>query len=380
MREYTIIKIALTIIICAFVCRTATSQSYQWANSVGGTGWDQGWTITTDLSDNVLVAGSFYNTVDFNPDSLVTDNLTSNGVDDIFFTKYGADGSYIWTKAIGGNGWDRCYSIVTDSFGNIYITGNFGGNVDFDPGSGTDNLSGNGNYDIFFAKYDSSGSLIWANGAGSSGYEIGYGIAVDQYGNVYVTGSFSNTVDFDPGSGTANLTSNGKNDIFFAKYDLNGNFIWVKNIGTSASDRGRGITIDTQGNLLIIGEFGFQSGGTADFDPGTGVADTANLTSNGADDIFFAKYDSSGGYLWAYNIGSTAQDLGTSITTDTADNVLITGYFNSSADFDVGAGSALLTANSGDIFLAKYDANGNYLWANNMGGTEYDHGYSIATD
>ncbi|MBW8049614.1 MAG: T9SS type A sorting domain-containing protein [Cytophagales bacterium] len=194
--------------------------------------------------------------------------------------------SYQWAKSIGSTTTDHGNSIATDASGNAYITGYFQDTADFDPGAGVQNLTSVGARDIFFAKYDTNGNYLWAKSIGSTSPDYGYSIATDASGNAYITGSFEDTADFDPGAGVQNLISVGQVDIFFAKYDANGNYLWAKSIG-STWDRGNSIATDASGNAYITGYFQ----GTADFDPGAGVQ---NLTSVGNTDIFFAKYQGSG--------------------------------------------------------------------------------------
>ncbi|HEX6426137.1 MAG TPA: SBBP repeat-containing protein, partial [Niastella sp.] len=182
--------------------------------------------------------------------------------------------------------------IVLDGAGNRYITGYFNGAVDFDPGAGTQNLTSAGSNDIFLAKYDASGNYVWAKGMGGIGFEMGYSLAVDASGNSYITGQFTGTVDFDPGSGTQNLTTTGNADIFLAKYDASGNYMWAQQIGATNNDIGYALAVDASGNSYITGYFN----GTVDFDPGAGTQD---LISTGNADIFLAKYDASGNYVWA---------------------------------------------------------------------------------
>ncbi|MBN4066018.1 SBBP repeat-containing protein [Candidatus Amoebophilus asiaticus] len=347
--------------------------NYIWANSIGSTSSDVGFGIVTDASGNVYITGNFYGTVDFDPGA-GTQNLISMGNNDIFFAKYDTGGNYIWAKSIGSTNADGGKNITLDASGNVYIIGDFLGTADFDPGSGTQNLTSSGWFDIFFAKYDANGNYQWAKRVGGSGYDYGYSIDTDTFGNVYITGNFQGTADFDPGSGTQYLASAGSSDIFFAKYDGGGNYQWAKRIGSTSYDVGFGITIDDLVNVYITG--GFYD--TVDFDPG---ASTMNFTSLGSMDIFLAKYDSSGNYQWAKSIGSTNYDYGKGIDTDAQGNVYVTGLFEDTANFDPGSGVENLTS-SGlyDIFFAKYDANGNYEWANSIGSTDYDRGISIVTD
>ncbi|TAL58674.1 MAG: T9SS type A sorting domain-containing protein [Bacteroidetes bacterium] len=288
--------------------------------------------------------------------------------------------TYQWAKNFGGTSTDRGNDMAVDASGNVYVIGDFFGTADFDPGAGTANLTSSG-FDIFFAKYDVNGNYLWAKRIGSaSNQDRGQRIAVDGSGNVYITGVFGGTTDFDPEAGTANLFAVGSSeDVFFAKYDVNGNYLWANGIGSTGYDVGYDIVVDASGNnVYITGSFA----GTADFDPGAG---TANLTLVGGNsDIFFAKYNFNGNYVWAKGIGSTSADAGNAIAVDGSGNVYITGYFYNTADFDPGAGIANLTsAGTGDIFFAKYDSNGGYLWAKGMGSTTistYDAGKGITVD
>jgi hypothetical protein len=166
------------------------------------------------------VTGYFDGTVDFDPGSGV-DPHSSNGAEDIFLSKFDSSGNFIWARTWGvGNG----YGVVVDGSGNAYVTGWFYDTVDFDPGSEIDNHTSNGINDIFLSKCDSSGNYKWARTWGGSDGEEGKSVAVDGSGNPYVTGYFQLTVDFDPGSGVDNHTSNGDWDIFLSKYDSNGNW------------------------------------------------------------------------------------------------------------------------------------------------------------
>jgi len=293
------------------------------------------------------------------------------------FAQSSSDVSYQWAKdiGIGSTTYDADQYMVVDDSGNVYITGSFVDTADFDPGAGTSDLISNGDEDIFFAKYDADGNHLWSASIGSIGNDRGFCIAVSSGGDVYITGHFEDTADFDPGSGTANLTSSGITDIFFAKYNSNGNFLWAKSIGGPAWDRGYDMVLDTVGNVYITGYF---HQGVVDFDPGVGIA---NLTSGGGFDIFFAKYDENGNYLWAKSIGGVFDDAGRSIAVDVDGNVCITGKFRNTADFDPGAGIANLTViGMVDIFFAKYDPNGNYLWAKSIGSIMSDYGSSIVVD
>ena len=362
-----------------FISKLDPSGNFLWAKCMGGTSpsGDYGKSIALDASGNVYTTGYFNGTADFDP-SAGTFNLTSTGSDDIFISKLDPSGNFLWAKAMGGTTYDYGMSIALDSSGNAYTMGYFRGTADFDPGAGTFNLASAGYDDIFISKLDPSGNFLWAKTMGGTSYENGNSIALDASGNVYTTGYFQGTVDFDPGAGTFYITSaGGGNDIFISKLEPSGNFIWAKEIRGTASEFGLSIALDTSGNTYTTGRFS----GTVDFDPGVG---TFNLTSAGGvndRDIFISKLDSSGNFLWAKAMGGTSYDYGKSIALDASGNVYTTGYFNGTADFDPSAGTFNLTsAGSDDIFISKLEPSGNFLWAKRMGGTSSDRGYSIALD
>ena len=354
----------------------ANAQALQWAKAMGGYFRDRGQSIAIDGSGNVYTTGNFDGTADFDPGAGVF-NLTSAGGPNNFISKLDASGNFVWAKSMGaGADHDNGFSIALDGSGNIYTTGFFEGTADFDPGAGVFNLTSAGNSDIFISKLDASGNFVWAKAMNGIGYGYGYSIALDGSGNVYTTGNFTATVDFDPGAGVFNLTSAGNYDIFISKLDASGNFVWAKSMGGGAYfDYSHSIALDGSGNVYTTGWFD----GTADFDPGAGVF---NLTSAGISDIFISKLDASGNFVWAKAMGGADPARGYSIALDGSGNVYTTGWFEGTADFDPGAGVFNLTTGGGgsDIFISKLDASGNFVWAKSMGGAYFDYSYSIALD
>jgi uncharacterized membrane protein YqhA len=203
---------------------------------------------------------------------------------------------------------------------------------------------------------------LWARKAGGTQDDKVYSIDIDSSGNSYVTGYFKGTASF----GTTTLTSIGNWDIFVAKLDSSGNWLWAKQAGGTDYDCGYDIATDSSGNSYVTGCFQ----GTASFGSTT-------LTSYGGYDIFVAKLDSSGNWLWAKKAGGTSPDYGYDIAIDSSGNSYVTGYFYSTASF----GDITLTSSGDyDIFVAKLDNSGNWLWAHKAGGPNEDYGYSIATD
>lgn len=267
-----------------YVLKLDVNGDFDWAKSFGGTGDDQGSSIGIDTLGNIYTAGSFSGTTtDFDPGTGVF-NLSSLGNDDVFIQKLDANGNFVWAKSFGGTGDDRTFSIAVDLSGNVYSSGFFTDTaVDFDPGAGNFNLSSLGNNDVFIQKLDANGDFLWAKSFGGIDYDQGNSIALDQFNNVYVTGYFSKTTDFDPGIGIFNMSAGNNPKIFVSKLDTNGNFLWAKSMGGAGNDRGNAITVDSIGNVYTTGRF---ERVVTDFDPGAGVF---NLTSVGGTDIFVHK-------------------------------------------------------------------------------------------
>ena len=354
-----------------YISKLDAAGNFVWAKKMGGISPDHGNSIALDASGNVFTTGSFEGTADFDPGA-GTFNLTSAGIYDIFISKLDAAGNFVWAKKMGGISNDEGFSIALDASGNVFTTGYFQGTVDFDPGAGTFNLTSVGSADIFISKLNAAGNFVWAKKMGGIGGEEGYSIDLDGSGNVYTTGYFQGTVDFDPGAGTFNLTSAGSGDIFISKLDAAGNFVWAKKMGGTSGDYGNSIALDASGNVFTTGIFQ----GTVDFDPGAG---TFNLTSAGNYDIFISKLDAAGNFVWAKKMGGTSVDYGYSIALDASGNVFTTGGFIGTVDFDPGVGTFILaSAGSADIFISKLDAAGNFVWAKQMGGIFPDESISIA--
>jgi len=274
------------------------------------------------------------------------------------------DIKHLWSKRFGGSYADTGYSVSVDSSGNVYITGYFSSStIDFGGGALTN--ANAGDYDIFLARFDSNGNHLWSKSFGGSSSDYGTSVSVDSSGNVYITGEFgSSTIDFGGGA----LTNAGGWDIFLAKFDSNGNHKWSKRFGGSYADTGYSVSVDSSGNVYITGYF---DSSTIDFGGGA-------LTNAGNSDIFLAKFDSNGNHLWSKRFGGSSSDIGYSVSVDSSGNVYITGrFYSSTIDF---GGGALTNAGYSDIFLARFDSNGNHKWSKRFGGSSDDRGSSVSVD
>ncbi|MCK4358781.1 MAG: SBBP repeat-containing protein [Candidatus Cloacimonetes bacterium] len=336
-----------------FVAKMDADGTWQWATKAAGTGYNRGYGITIDDAGYTYVTGSFENTATFGSYS-----FTSSGGADIFVAKLDADGTWQWATKAGGSDYDYGYGITIDDVGNTYVTGRFENTATF----GTDSLTSNGENDIFVAKMDTDGTWQWANKAGGSGHDCGYGITIDDVGNTYLTGYFGQTAIF----GFYSLTSSGGYDIFVAKIGTDGTWQWATKAGGSEYDFGLGITIDDAGNNYVTGRF-----------ENTATFGSNSLTSSGSEDIYVAKMDTDGTWQWASKAGGSNGDFGNGITIDDAGKIYVTGYFENTATF----GTYSLTSSGWrDIYVAKIDTDGTWQWATRAGGSVQDYGYGITMD
>jgi hypothetical protein len=350
-----------------------TQITFGTAVRMGAIGSDRAAAIALDASGNVYTTGFFQGTVDFDP-GVGTANLTSDGNSDVFVTKFDPAGNFIWAKRLGGTGVDKGAGLAVDAGGNVLVTGNFEFTVDFDPGLGTYNLSSVNKSDAFVTKLNPFGEFVWARSFGGEGADDGAAIAIGPANSVFLTGSFFETVDFDPGAGTVELVSAGDSDIYVVKLDSAGTYVWATRMGGNFTDSGKAIAVDGAGNVFTTGEFG----NLADFDPGAGEV---LLSVAGGNDAFLCKQTSTGSLAWAHGFGGVDFDIGTGVAVDADGNVYATGNFNDAVDFNPGAGDATRTsAGSIDAYVVKFTTAGVFGWVGSVGGTSFDFSSSIALD
>jgi len=323
-----------------FVAKLDSDGNLMWAAVIEGEHEIICNSIVFDHTDNVLLTGSYWETVDFDPGIGIFELSPVFGRD-LFILKLSPSGELVWGKSIGGVGsGDSGNSLVADSDGNIFVTGNFSDTVDFDPGSGGNELISNGNSDIFTLKLDSAGQLDWVIGNGGSVQDRGKSISIDNQGDILIGGTFGETVDFDPGPGILIYTS-GNFTAFIQKIDKEGHLIWAKAIGSgnnSLSD----MAIDNVGDVYATGSFHW----TIDFDPGPGLSE---LIPKGMADIYTLKLDAFGDFLWAQSFGADENDFGRKLIVDHKGNVFVAGTFSGIVDFDPGPD----TINHGFLFEGR---------------------------
>ena len=368
-------KNTILIVFLAFQMAFGQAPSLEWAHQIAGASNDMGNALVTDSLGNVYSTGSFTATNDFDPGPGTT-NLTSAGADDLFVLKMDGAGNFVWARRVGGTLNDRGNGLAVDPLGNVYITGTFQQTVDFDPGPGTSNLSSPGGEKCFVLKLDANGDFLWAVHFEANASNYGRGIATDDVGNVYLTGEFGGTADFDPGPGTFNLSA-AATDLFTVKLDAAGNLVWAVKQGGSSTEVAYALDLDVDGNVYTTGDFG----GFPDFDPGPGSF-VLSPTGGGQRSCFISKLDGSGGFVWAKMISGTDEVLGESIELDADKNVVLGGYFYGTADFDPGGATfnQSATGSTPDAFIAKLDSMGNFAWAKRIGYDQIDNCTAVGVD
>jgi len=270
----------------------------------------------------------------------------------------GQGASARWARGVGGNGDDYGWAVATDSDRNVYVTGYFSELAAIGP----TNFTSHGGHDIFVAKYDRNGNPLWSTRAGGPTDDQGRAIASDSSGDLYLTGYFRSNGVF----GATNVLSRGAEDVFLAKLDSSGRWLWTATAGGANADEGRSVAVDDQGNSYIAGIF-FAS---AAF--GTNVVE-----SRGQTDIVIARASAAGEWLWARSFGGAGFDESRGIAVSRNGECYVTGFFNGTAEFP---GTNLTTRGGSDIFIAKFDLDGELLWVQQAGGSSGDEGHAVAVD
>ncbi len=333
--------------------------------------------VAFDAAGNVFVTGWFTGVGDFDPGPDLVSLVGTDG--NTFVASYGPTGAYRFAFQIGGDELsvlEAGRDIAVDSIGNVYVAGLFPGEADFDPDE-VDELivESEGNTDAFLASYSNDGEVRFAFALGGTAGDNAWGVALDDADNVYVTGFFRESADFDPGPLVATLTSAGQEDAFLASYTSSGAYRYAVRMGGTQRDEARSVDVDDAGQAFITGFFL----GTADFDPAVGLLE---LTAVANRDLFVASYDSVGGVRFAFAAGDTGDDTGTDLVVDSTGALLLTGQTFGTVDLDPGPGAAEMPPFPFDAFIARYSNTGVFesLDIYEAPSTADSFGYSITVD
>ncbi|MFN6040075.1 MAG: SBBP repeat-containing protein, partial [Bacteroidota bacterium] len=354
-------KLKFILITLFALCNTKYyTQVFDWGKIEGLWAYDYGYGTTVDNNGNIYVTGKYEQQANFSGTI-----INNRGNHDVFLSKYDPNGNLIWIKTAGGALGDYGTSLSCDGNSYVYLAGEmegYGIPISFDNSNITFNTVGDN--DMFFAKYDLSGNLIWAKHAGAYKNDKALGITYDKLGNVIICGLFVDTTIFE---GNNYLFGKGDKDIFIAKFDSSGNYLWGKSAGSPHRDEAKSVICDTAGNIYVTGMFS----DTVDFG---GI----NLISaNGYFDMFIAKYDPSGNLIWVKQGSSDYDEVGWGITITNDEKIVVTGEFNAYALFE---NQALTTTGMSDVFIAAYNNNGTLAWLNSAGGPLIERARAIGTD
>ncbi len=404
-----------------------------WGVNWGGAYSEQGvasYGGATDDASNAYVTGFFTGTVDFDPDPEVKVEYTATNKY-AYVSKFNTTGDFEWARTWGPG--STGYDIAVDASGNVYVTGNYSGTPDFDPGPGVDEHSPDPDsyFGCFLSKFDADGNYQWVRTWGGTndlimgvgdGY---YSVAVDDGGYVYVSGHYRNTVDFDPGPGEDLHTSNGLMDIFLTKFSIDGDFQWARTWGgqygyagvyISTMENGFGLAVDSHGDVYVTGNFGK----TVDFDPDP--VDVEEHIATATYNAFLSKFDGSGDFKWVQTWGYSAVSVATDandmiyvagreeggsgirkynstgnldwsmywsalayiwcMDVDDAGYPVVTGYFETTVDFDPDPDHTWpgVPVSSWDIYASRFDPSGDLQWARTWGGYGQEQGTAVAVD
>ena len=358
-----------------FLARYSGVGALQWAVSAGGPSGDCANAVAVFPDGSILVGGRCSGLASFGG-APVASAVSSNGEDDAFLARYTANGMLSWVCRAGGVFHDEVTGVAVLPDGGFIATGRFAAEGSFGEGAAAVQLTVAGSLltsDGFVARYDGDGSLAWIERfGGAAGDDQGVGVAAAADGSFVVTGTFVDAATFGEGANQVTLTSAGGTDVFFARYDAAGNLLWAQRGGGSGEDSARGITALPTGECVACGSyFGIASFGAA--------ADLGTLQSVGLRDAYVARFTATGGLSWVRSAGGANDDDARALAVDGHGAVTVTGSFHTFATFGVSPATRNLTAfGLRDVFVARYDASGDLLWAKRAGGTDHDLGCAVA--
>jgi gliding motility-associated-like protein len=366
-----------------FISKLDANGNFVWAKQLGNTDDDANYVLNLDLDGNIYMVSTFSQTMDFDPGP-ATYPVTPAFANDVFILKLSNNGNFIWVKEIMGDKIKTPRDIAIDKTGDFYLVGGFAGTADFDPGPAIFNLTAKPPTgpiffplpppDIFIAKFNSNGNFVWAKAAGGNGGDGAFRISISSNGYLILTGTFSDIADLDPGPGTYNITSNGMEDGFIMKLNMDGDLIWAKAIGGPRTDVIYSPKTDGNDNVYVTGFYQ----NSADLDPGPAVL---SVTTPG-DAIVILKLDVNGNLVWARSMGGPSyNNWGYDLALDNEANVYVTGFFFGPVDFDPGPGTFILNSlGQDDAYFLRLTEDGDFVWARSIGGPQDEQGLSIVLD
>jgi hypothetical protein len=339
-----------------FLSKFDGNSEYQWGRTFGGEGMfpivERPMDMAIDGSGNIFVIGEFRGKIDLDPGPGKDEHSTNGGLD-AFLCKYDSDGNYHWGRTWGGSEWEEIDAVAIDSSGNIYAGGSFEGNVDFDPGPGTNEHSTGGERDAFITQFDTNGNFMWVRNWGYPGEETIKDIVVGGSDRIYVLGTYIGETDFDPDPWESVIKGYIYSGISLSRFNTDGDLIWVQTWEGGGFNRGPRLAVDDNGNLYIVGLFE----GVLDFDPGPAINER---TSNGDEDAYLLALDADGYFSWVHTWGGDKDDLSRCVVTDCLGNIFVTGNFKHIVDFGFGPVSDIRTAMFDHDYIIRFPPGGEW--------------------
>ena len=349
------------------------AQEFSWGGSFGGNGEDVIKEAHIDSDGNVYTTGYFTDTTNFDINGSF--ELTSNGFYDAFVQKTDSEGNFLWAKNFGSEMFEHGGAITTDDVGNVYITGNYEGTVNFDPeGSGFE-ITSAGAQDIFILKLDSNGDFVWAKSVGGADFEEALSIAYSPIGQVILSGFFYEPIDLDPGVDEFILTSEGLSDTFILRLDENGDFISAQQYGGTGIDLAIDMTVNAVGDLFITGYFT----NAADMNPD--AVEEHILTATGGGFAGYVLHLNNAGEFVKAGLTHGGETFNNGIAVDEMDNIYVSGYFTGTVNFNHdpnGTPINYTSATQYNGFVMKVDSFGNVAWAKHLECNDFLMGYDVA--
>lgn len=335
----------------AYVARFSPEGELRWARSFGGKGQDVAEGVAVDGDGNAIVAGAFGEVL-----GMGDAEVKSAGADDGFIAKFSPEGKRLWAKRFGGRDVDAFHQVAATPEGDLLVTGVFRETVEF----GDTTLEAAGDADVFLARLDPEGEVLWARGWGKIGEDFGRDVALDSQGDILLLVEFTLGVDFGGGP----LESAGNRDIGLIKLTGDGEHVWSKSFGNELDSLAIDLAVDPADHVLVTGAFDdVHSFGGEEF------------RAAGRSDAFIAKYAPDGTHLWSTAFGSEDEDIGAAVATDRYGNVYATGWFWDEVDFP---GGELKSAGKRDVYLLKLSPDGDPLWSKRFGAKQSDFGRGLA--
>lgn len=340
-----------------YLARLAADGTPRWLKAFAAAPGSQAQALAIDpATRRIVVAGTFVDTMDLGAGH----RLARSGDRSVFVACFSAQGALLWARDFGGSGVDIGYALALDGAGNALLTGCFTDRIAF----GGSELVARDRLDIFVAKLGAAdGRHLWSRGFGSTGHDVGHAIACDAAGNVVLSGFFQGPLEV--GDGQPALASAGKADIFVLRLDAQGQVLWARGIGGSASDYGRALALTPAGDVVVAGGFQGQ----------LGFGGGATLASGGGYDLFLACLAGADGtHRWSTSFPAASAQQARALAVDADGRVLMAGEFSGRLDF---GGGALVAAQEADAFVAVFDAGGRPLESMRLGAAAADLGRAI---